>query len=97
MTKRQITIGLSIIIALVQLFDILIHIATNQAEPLRILSNLIILTWLGSLVSDRFLKRLRPFGFGVIALYLMLNSVFLAQEGIVNSANGEPRFSSSLR
>ena len=35
--------SLGVAITIVQLFDIAIHAATNQLEPLRVVSNLIIL------------------------------------------------------
>ena len=44
---------LGIGIALIQLFDIIIHAATNQIEPLRVSSNIIVFLWLAVVASGR--------------------------------------------
>ena len=45
-------IGVAIVVT--QLLDIIIHAATNQLEPLRVTSNIIILAWLAIMVSGKF-------------------------------------------
>lgn len=42
---------LGIGIALVQIFDVIIHGASDQLEPLRVSSNVIILVWLAIVIS----------------------------------------------
>jgi hypothetical protein len=42
---------LGIGIALVQIFDVIIHAASDQLEPLRVSSNVIILVWLAIVIS----------------------------------------------
>ncbi len=75
-------------IAVIQLVDIILHIATNQAEPIRIASNLIVLLWLGVLSARVVAPQFRMIAVGVIALYLALNLIFLATAGITNAAQG---------
>jgi hypothetical protein len=40
-------------IAFVQLLDIVLHAATNQLEPLRVSSNLVILLWLAIIAAGQ--------------------------------------------
>jgi hypothetical protein len=77
-----------IALILVQLLDIIIHAATNQLEPLRVSSNIIIVVWL-LVVAMRNVKlnTLQVAAFAIGA-YLVLNVVFLALEGITNEAQG---------
>lgn len=42
---------LGIGIALVQIFDVIIHAASDQLEPLQVSSNVIILVWLAIVIS----------------------------------------------
>lgn len=79
---------LRIVVALVQFFDIAIHAATDQLEPLRVASNVVILLWLGLAASGRIAPRLRQVGIGSIGVYLLLNALFLAQAGFTNPAQG---------
>jgi len=79
-------------ITAIQIFDILIHAATNQLEPLRVTSNLIILAWLAGWAFGKIENKLRPTSIGAIVLYLLLNVIFLAREGFSNpEQGGEPR------
>ena len=83
---------LGIGIAVIQLFDILIHAATNQLEPLRVSSNIVILLWLAVVASGRVNARFLRTAIGAIGLYFILNVSFLAREGLTNSQQGgEPR------
>jgi len=79
---------LEIGIALIQLFDILIHAATDQLEVLRVSSNIIILLWLALVVLGRFKPKFLLTAFGSTGLYLILNVVFLAREGLTNPEQG---------
>ena len=79
-------------IALIQLFDILIHAATNQLEIIRVTSNVIILLWLAVVASGRVNARFLLTAIGAIGLYFILNVSFLAREGLTNvQQGGEPR------
>ena len=71
----------AISIALIQIFDIIIHAATNQIEIIRVVSNLIILLWLGISVLGKFNNK---FSFIPVSVYLLLNIIFLAQNGLTN-------------
>jgi len=82
---------LAIIIILVQLFDIAIHAATDQLEPLRVVSNLIILAWVFVMLSGKLSEKIKPVTLGSIGTYLGLNLIFLALEGLTNPNTGAPR------
>lgn len=79
-------------IAIVQIFDIFIHAATNQLEPLRVTSNLVLLAWLMIWMFGKSKDIFRTTSIGAIGLYLLLNIIFLAREGFTNpKQGGEPR------
>ncbi len=82
---------LGVAITIVQLFDIAIHAATNQLEPLRVVSNLIILAWIFVLLSGKLRKKIKSVSLGSISTYLGLNLIFLALEGLTNPNTGAPR------
>lgn len=75
-------------IALVQVFDIIIHAITDQLEFLRVTSNIIILIWLVLLFRRQAGEDARFTSFGVIGFYLLLNLFFLFQEGFTNPEQG---------
>jgi hypothetical protein len=84
--------GLSLGLVLVQIFDVIIHAATNQLEPIRVTANIIILLWLVAINLGRFKANFLPLAFGSIGAYLVLNLIFLAREGPTNPAqDNEPR------
>ncbi len=78
-------------IAALQALDIAIHAATNQLEPVRVLSNMLILAWLVAVRSDRFSGRVPQLTLGLVGTYLAFNLFFLANEGLTNPDNGQPR------
>ena len=82
-------IVLGIAIAAVQGLDILLHAATNQLEPLRVTSNLIVLAWLAVVATNKFDARSPRIAAVFMGAYLALNLIFLAVEGVLNE--GEPR------
>ena len=77
-----------ILIAIVQLADILIHAATNQLEPIRVASNIVILLWLAVVASGGFKSRYLWMPVISIGVYFILNLIFLALEGVTNAAQG---------
>lgn len=79
---------LGIGIAVVQVLDIIIHAATNQLEILRVSSNIIVLLWLAMVASGRLNMQFLVTAFSTIGLYLLLNLIFLAHEGIINVEQG---------
>jgi len=94
MNKKNLTIGgivIIIVIILVQLFDIAIHAATDQLEPLRVISNLIILAWIFVLLAGKLGEKIKSITLGSIGAYLGLNIIFLALEGLTNPNNGTLR------
>jgi hypothetical protein len=82
---------LGILVIVVQLFDIIIHAATDQLEPLRVISNLIILIWVALLLVDKFWERAISLALVFIGAYLGLNLIFLALEGLTNPNTGALR------
>jgi len=83
--------GLILAIIIIQLFDIIIHAATDQLEPLRVGSNLIILVWVFVLLSGKLSEKIKSITLGSIGTYLGLNLIFLALEGLTNPNTGAPR------
>jgi succinate-acetate transporter protein len=80
--------GIAVGVALIQVFDILIHAATDQLEPIRVTSNIIILVWLALLASGRLNTRVVIAALGFIGVYCTLNGVFLAVNGVTNPKQG---------
>lgn len=80
--------SIAIGIAIVQLLDIILHAATDQLEPVRVTSNLVILVWLGILAVGNINIRFLPAALAAIGTYLVLNMIFLAREGIYNLEQG---------
>jgi hypothetical protein len=79
---------LAIGIALVQVFDIIIHVATNQLEAVRVTSNVIILLWLLLMTSGKLNTKFLQTAIAAIGAYLLLNVIFLAVEGVTNVEQG---------
>lgn len=79
------------LIALVQVFDIVIHVASDMIEPIRITSNLFIFVWLGIVVSGRLNHIPWRVASGFVGVYLLLNAVFVATEGFINPTNDQFR------
>ena len=75
-------------IALLQLFDILIHAATDQLEILRVTSNIIVLVWLTIAAAGKFSGKFLQIAMGSVSAYLILNITFLALEGVRNMEQG---------
>lgn len=88
--KRQIYI-LGAVIALVQVVDIVIHVASDMIEPLRITSNVFIFVWLGIVVSGRLKRNPWRVASGFVGVYSLLNALFLATEGVINPATDQFR------
>ena len=87
MTKEKspiLLIALGIGIVVIQLFDIAIHATTDQLEPLRVVSNLIILAWVLAMMSGKLSEKIKSGTLGSIGAYLGLNIIFLALEGVTN-------------
>lgn len=73
---------LIIITILIQLFDVAIHIITDQVELLRIISNGVIIV--GLFVALKGIRKFSAILAGTVAIYLILNIIFLSMEGIRN-------------
>ncbi len=80
--------GLVGAILLIQVFDIVIHVATNQIEPLRITSNLIIFAWIALIMSGKFIDNLFQTTGVFLFAYLACNGLFLVREGVTNPNQG---------
>ena len=80
---------IGVALALVQVIDIILHVATNQAEPIRIMSNIVILVWLAFAAFGKFKQQgFRLLAVGFMGVYLALNIAFLAVNGLTNTAQG---------
>ncbi len=80
--------GFGFAIILVQLFDAVIHIATDQLEPIRITANVIIIVWIIAALTGWIKERFRNASLAAIGVYVLLNLVFLAQNGLTNPEQG---------
>ncbi len=79
---------LQIAVAIIQVFDIIIHAATDQLEILRVTSNVIILLWLTIVTMGKFNLKFLQIAATSIGAYLVLNVIFLAMEGVTNIEQG---------
>jgi len=75
-------------ILVIQLFDIAIHAATDQIEPLRVASNLIVMAWVALVMAGIIREKVVLAVFGSVGTYLALNGLFLLREGVTNPAQG---------
>jgi len=90
MQKRSnIVTGLGVVIILIQLLDIVIHVATDQAEPIRIVSNIVIVAWTIAAMAGWLKERFQHVSLASIGIYLILNLIFLAQNGLTNPEQGD--------
>lgn len=80
------TLGIGIVV--IQLTDIIIHAATNQLEIIRVSSNLIILLWLMVFMLNWYKTKFLQISISSIGLYVILNFIFLAREGLTNPEQG---------
>ena len=78
MTTKIFRIVLCISI-LLNIFDIVLHVATNQPEVLRITSNILIITASGVALQRQRSKLVLIIG---LSSYLILNGIFIALNGI---------------
>lgn len=76
------------ILILIQLADILLHVATHQLEALRVSANLIILIWLTILTFGKVKAKSLSIAIISITAYLLFNLVFLALNGLTNLQQG---------
>lgn len=86
--QSKLSTWVAILIILIQLFDVLIHAATDQLEPLRVVSNLVIIIWVLVLLSGK-VSKIMPVALGSIGIYLCLNIIFLTLEGVTNPNQGD--------
>lgn len=77
------------VIALVQVLDILVHVTTDMIEPIRMASNVFIFAWLGTVLSGRLNHLAWRIAVGFVGVYVVLNAVFLAEEGFTNPDNND--------
>ena len=75
-------------IILIQLFDIIIHVSTDQVEPIRITSNIVIIVWTIVALAGWLKARFRYVSIAAIGTYFVLNIIFLAQNGLTNPEQG---------
>ena len=84
-TSKLLMVG----IVLVQIFDAIIHIATDQLEPIRITSNIVILLWSAAVWFGWLKGQFRTASLAALGIYLLLNGIFLAQNGLTNQEQGD--------
>ena len=82
---------LPIALVIVQIIDVVVHAASNQLETLRVASNLVILAWAALIVFGRVKTNARLVHFAALGIYLVMNLIFVATEGVVNPTNGQVR------
>jgi len=83
--------GISILIISIQILDIIVHFLTNQLETIRVQSNIVIMMWTIFLfIQTRALSKSIITTIS-ISIYLILNLLFIFQNGIVNSQSGDFR------
>ncbi len=80
---------LAVVIALVQVFDIVVHVANGMIEPIRLVSNVIIFVWLGLVLAGRFGHIPWRVAGAFVGVYVLLNGVFLAEAGLTNPDNND--------
>ncbi|KPK09659.1 MAG: hypothetical protein AMJ56_10310 [Anaerolineae bacterium SG8_19] len=79
---------LGVVIILIQLIDFIIHVSTDQAEPIRIASNIVIIVWIIAALAGWLNARFRNISIAAISTYLVLNIIFLTQNGLTNPEQG---------
>lgn len=79
-----------LLITLVQVFDIIVHVTLNQIEPIRLVANVVLLI---ALLATRLFSSIKATWFLGLSggIYLMLNGIFVLQNGLTNPTSGEPR------
>ena len=82
---------LGIAIVLIQLFDIIIHVATNQVEPIRIAASVIISAWIGLVFWNKLGKSFAVISQAAMTIYIILNVIFINTAGVTNPTNDSPR------
>ena len=87
--QRRKLMALGSIIIVIQLFDIAVHILTNQVEPIRIISNVIIMALILSNVFS--IKPLnQTIAYVAVVAYFILNIIFVIRNSIWTE-NGDLR------
>ena len=74
---------IGIVIILIQLFDIIIHVSLNRPEPIRIVSNIVILGWIIIVLAGWLKAQFRPISFGAIGVFFLRNIVFIVTPKIL--------------
>lgn len=82
-------IMLTVLLLALQGLDVALHIATDQFEPIRFVSNLIVAG--GAILILVAARQSRIVGLVTGASYFLLNLVFLAQNGMTNPGTGALR------
>lgn len=89
MDSRKINISkLKLIILGIQLFDILIHIAVDRIEPLRIASNIVIILWVILLLKFS-VESKRWISYVVVDSYGLLNVWFIISDRVFTYFTGQ--------
>ena len=78
-SKKNKVLILDAIIIFIQLFDIAVHLLTNQVEPIRIISSVIIIILVLSKVFSS-IPLNQTLGYVAVVIYIILNTVFIVQE-----------------
>lgn len=80
---------LKYIIAGIQIFDIVIHVAVNRAEPLRIASNIVTILWIISQFFDIQKAQEKMVSYATIIVYLALNIWFIIADNVFSYFTGQ--------
>jgi len=92
---RKIFFALCVALIILQILDIAVHVATDQVEVVRIISSVAIILWAVAILGQTLAsvqipsRALMALCVVVLLINLVLNIVFLVQEGPMNE--GRPR------
>jgi len=92
---RNIFFGLLLGLIILQLLDVVVHVATKQVEVVRIVGSVLVILWAIALAVMTCAGKTLPWKASVAAcvlimlIYLVLNIIFLAEFGPMNE--GRPR------
>ena len=92
---RNIFFGLLVGLIVLQLLDVVVHVATKQVELVRIVGSVLVILWATALAAMTCAGKTLPWKASVgvwvlvMLIYLVLNVVFLAEFGPMNE--GRPR------
>ena len=77
--------NLAIGIIVLQFVDVILHLALELHEPLRIAASVIIVGWLSAALAGKLTENFRPTAPAALGAYSLLNLVFLFTQSILTT------------